>query len=152
MVRESRISWQHIESEKDDDHEWIPNPTQTGEIQVRVSRELITGWHRVLDEIEALLNGKKLVPYWRLYGNRTSNGTWATPSEGKGINLYKVFHDPIEFDLVLFVQGTALERYLEDGRVIDSGGMESTHGCISGPFLRDCPLVQLTFCLFVCFL
>lgn len=102
----SRESWRLYSAETDDDHEWIPNPNQAmflGE-RGRVTREMITGWSEFLDEFEAILAGKTLVPFWR-------------DADGKGVNLRRVFTEPREFDLVLWAQGTAAAPYLENGNV-----------------------------------
>jgi hypothetical protein len=102
----SRESWRFYSAETDDDHEWIPNPNQTlfGGQQQPVTREMVTGWAEFLDEFESILKGKTLVPFWRDAG-------------GKGINVRRVFTEPREFDLVLWVQGTAAAPYLERGPV-----------------------------------
>ncbi|HEX8201533.1 MAG TPA: hypothetical protein VF590_13695 [Isosphaeraceae bacterium] len=105
MIACSRASWKHILAEADDDHEWIPNPKQ-GTVMPggRVSQEMVRGWMDFLDEAEALLDGRTLVPFWRDAG-------------GQGVNLRRVFTEPGPFDLVLWVQGTAAVPYLEEGRV-----------------------------------
>ena len=63
---------------------------------------MIDDWHVFLDEAGALLDGKKLIPFWR-------------GSDPKGVNLRRVFLEPSRFDLVLWVQGTAATPYLERG-------------------------------------
>jgi hypothetical protein len=66
MIDLSRESWKLIQAETDDDHEWLPNPEQTGVIlNVRVRQEMIDGWHEFLNEMEHLLKGTKLIPFWR---------------------------------------------------------------------------------------
>ena len=66
VIALSRESWKAIAAETDDDREWIPGSKQTGVIpNVRVSAEMITGWHDFLNEAEQILAGKKLVPHWR---------------------------------------------------------------------------------------
>jgi hypothetical protein len=114
MIEQSRLCWEKANNEMDDDHEWIPNPTQTGVLQIRVSREMITGWTKVLDEIEAILQGKKLVPYWRKYTDNILRNP-EFPENGTGINLKRVFLEPRDFDLVLTLQGSHVEPYLEEG-------------------------------------
>ena len=59
-----------------------------------------------LDELEAILQGEKLAPFWRDAG-------------GKGVNIKRMFTEPRTFDLVLWVQGTAAGPYLEEGKVTD---------------------------------
>ena len=102
MVALSRESWKFILAETDDDHEWIPNPRQTGVLGVPVRQEMVDGWLEFLDATEALLAGKRLLPFWR-----------GDPS--RGVNLRRVFTEPRPFDLVLWVQGTAATPYLEKG-------------------------------------
>jgi hypothetical protein len=68
-----------------------------------MSPEMVEGWHAVLDEWEAILQGKKLVPFWR--------------GGSKGVNIRRVFQEPTTFDLVLWVQGSAAVPYLEAGEV-----------------------------------
>ncbi len=103
VIAMSRKSFEHVLAETDDDHEWIPAPQQTPVIpQAGLSREQIDAWHEVLDESEALLKGEKLIPFWR-------------PGSDKGVNLYRVFHEPQGFDLVLWVDGAAALPYLEQG-------------------------------------
>ncbi len=99
----SRQNWKTIEAETDDDNEWVPSAKQTSLIpNVRVTPEIIAGWHDFLDEAELLLAGKKLVPHWRLRADR-------------GINLKRVFTEPREFDAVLWIHGAGAIPYLEEG-------------------------------------
>jgi hypothetical protein len=103
VIAMSRKSFEHVLAETDDDHEWIPAPHQTPVIpQAGLNREQIDGWHEILDESEAILKGEKLIPYWR-------------PDSKLGVNLYRVFHEPKGFDLVLWVDGAAALPYLEEG-------------------------------------
>ncbi len=99
----SRETWKRILAEKDDDREWIPNPHQASSIPGgAVNGNMVEGWMTFLDEAAALLQGKKLVPFWR-------------KREKRGVNLRRVFTEPRTFDLVYWVQGTATLPYLEDG-------------------------------------
>ncbi len=103
VIQQSHQSWTAIEKETDDQEEWIPNPRQKGVIPgVRVSRQMIDGWKEFLVEAKAILNGKKLLPHWRV-------------RNGKGVNLNKVFNEPTNFDLVMWMQGSAARPYLEEG-------------------------------------
>jgi hypothetical protein len=104
VVAQSRLSWAAIKAETDDDREWIPNSNQKNAAipGVTISREMIGEWHAVLDEAEAILQGKKLIPYWR-------------PGDDRDLNLKRVFFEPQTFDLVLWVQGSAAVPYLEKG-------------------------------------
>ena len=100
----SRESWKLILAETDNDREWLPNPRQKAVIpNAVVTQPMIDGWLSFLNETDTLLTGKKLVPFWR-------------KREVRSINLNKVFTQPSEFDLVLWVQGTAAAPYLEFGK------------------------------------
>jgi len=98
----SKESWEFILVETDDDHEWVPNPKQKGVLGIPVRQEMIDRWLEFVQEMEAILSGTRLVPFWR--GN-----------EPRGINLRRVFLEPGPLDLVLWVQGTAATPYLEEG-------------------------------------
>ncbi len=103
MVALSRESWKFILAEKDDDHEWLPNPHQGSVLPGgAVNGNMVEGWMTFLEEADALLQGKKLLPFWRKH-------------EERGVNLRRVFTEPRTFDLVLWVQGTAAAPYLENG-------------------------------------
>jgi len=66
MVACSRLCWQRVLAESDNANEWLPSPTQTGPAGAKVTAEQIEGWHRVLDELELVLKGERLMPHWRL--------------------------------------------------------------------------------------
>lgn len=106
MVANGQEMWKHYDAETDDDHEWIPNPKQTGVLGMPITEEMQKTWQDVLAETEQVLQGKKLVPFWR--------GT-----EKRGFNLRRVFTEPRTFDLLLWVQGTAATPYLEEGELTD---------------------------------
>lgn len=101
MADLSRKSWDAIVAETDDDAEWLPNPKQHSVTGVGVDDQMIATWRQVTAELDALLDGKKLVPFWR--------------DPAQGVNLKRVFTEPKPFDLVLWVQGTAAAPYLEKG-------------------------------------
>jgi hypothetical protein len=123
MVDTSRKSWDLIERETDNDREWIPGPNQTSVVEgVAMNKERLAAWRRFLDEAEAVLNGKKLIPFWR--GNTA-----------RGINLMKAFTEPKDFDLVLWVQGTAALSYLEDGEVTSPETWQEFQRAFSGRFV-----------------
>jgi hypothetical protein len=120
MIELSRQSWTAIEAETDDDHEWLPNPQQTSPFaSVQVSADTIAAWRAVLDEAEAVIDGKKLVPHWRF---------------NQGFNLARVFDEPRDFDLVLWITGPAALPYLEDGPVTTSQDWDAMVGAFEGNF------------------
>ncbi|MEK6238290.1 MAG: hypothetical protein N2C14_26540, partial [Planctomycetales bacterium] len=108
VVAESRRSWKLILAEEDNDREWIPNPQQTSVMPgAQVTEEIVKGWHEFLGETELILQGKKLLPFWRIKDGET------------GVNLRKVFTNPQRFDFVLWFQGSAAAPFLEKGELTD---------------------------------
>jgi hypothetical protein len=104
VVALSRKTWAAVQTETDDDNEWLPGPGQKGVIDMPVTYEMIAAWHAMLDEFEAVLDGHRLLPH---------------PRFARGINLKRVLTEPRPFDLVLWVTGHAALPYLEDGPVAD---------------------------------
>ena len=102
-----RESWRRIQAETDDDHEWIPNPHQTGVLPAEVTQERIDAWMKVLDECEAILAGKKLAPFWRTGVGR------------RGVNVRRAFtrtDEPRSDALVAGNRRRALPRRGHDDR------------------------------------
>lgn len=120
----SRRMWKFVQAETDDDHEWIPSPKQTGIVpDVKFTPEMVQGWMEFLDEIDAILAGKKLLPFWR------------GGDDSRGFNLHKFFVEPQPFDLVLWVQGTAATPYLEKGPVTKSETWQRLDRIFEGQFV-----------------
>ena len=123
VTKLSRQSWKAILAETDDDHEWIPNPKQTGVFRgAKVSEEMVRRWFAFLDEADAILAGKKLVPFWRDAG-------------GRGVNFQRVFTEPTTFDLILWIQGTGATPNLEKGTITDPEFWKTTDRVFRGEFL-----------------
>jgi len=106
MISCSRVCWKRVLAETDDDHEWLPSPSQTGPDGTKITQQEIDGWMRILNELDDILTGKKLLPHWRI-------------KAGTGINVNKLVASPPRLDLVLLIQGSALIPYLEEGPVSD---------------------------------
>ncbi len=134
MVSESRKSWELILAETDNDHEWLPNSKQTSLIGIPVGDEVIAGWNDVIDEIEAILLGKKLIPFWRDYAGTFFGGQREVPATGRGFNLKKFFLEPNDFDFLLALQGTAVEPYLEQGELSTPDSWNRLTGVFQGQF------------------
>jgi len=107
MMVHSREMWKHYQTETDDDNEWIPNPRQKGVMRVPVTQERVDTWLTTVNETEKILQGKKLLPFWR--------GT----NKNLGVNLRRAFTEPRAIDPILWVQGTAATPYLEEGPITD---------------------------------
>ncbi len=89
----SRDSWRLIgERPPSDAIRWIPGPGAKGVLDFPVTAEIVEAWKEVLDDTEALLDGKKLAPL----------ASWVAGNEGRGLNILRMFLEPKSFDLVLF--------------------------------------------------
>jgi hypothetical protein len=123
MLGQSRAMWEHALAETDNDREWIPNANQTSAIpNVRVNQAMIDDWIAFLDEAEALLDGRKLIPFWR-------------GGESQGVNLRRVFLEPRQFDLVLWFQGSAAAPYLEQGELTQRETWDRLQRTFQGNFI-----------------
>ena len=106
-IGHSRAMWAFYDAETDDADEWVPNPKQTAAFPRAVmDDDMRSVWLRFLDDAEAVLEGRVLLPFWRGTGER-------------GVNVKRVFAEPGGFDLILWIQGTAAEPYLEKGDQLD---------------------------------
>lgn len=123
-IGHSRDMWRHFDAETDNDREWIPNPRQTSAIpNARVDAEMREAWLLGLDEVEALLQGRRLLRFWRGDGSR-------------GINVRRVFAEQRRFDLVLWVQGSAAGPYLEEGEYTADGTWDRMVRAFEGQVFR----------------
>jgi hypothetical protein len=137
VIRLSRVSWKFIEAETDDDHEWVPGADQTSVMKgFDVGRDVISSWHEFLDEMESILQGRQLVPFWRgIKGGVFPGGRF--PQNPKiGINVRKIFTQPTRFDLALWIQGTAMTPYLEEGDIISQEKWGKMMSNFRGNFLN----------------
>lgn len=117
VVACSRKTWTLIEAETDDEREWLPGPKQTsimGDLQI--TQQIVGGWQDVTDEFEALLKGKKLAPFWRGAESGRINGPQGW-NKKIGINVRKIFTEPTTFDMALWIHGSGLQPYLEEGDI-----------------------------------
>lgn len=109
MIRLSREDWKAILAETDNDREWLPGPQQKGAnplTGLEVGQEQVTAWLATLTMAEDLLEGRALLPHFRI--------------TGKGINMKRFFDEPKPFDLVLSITGPGIAPYLESGRILTS--------------------------------
>ena len=92
VVALSRLSWQAIFAETDDEQEWIPAPAQKNPAMptMQITQPRVDTWLAALDDFDAVLDGRKLIPHWRFQ---------------KGVNLRRALEQPRMFDLVLWVTG-----------------------------------------------
>ena len=111
MIAHNRAFWRQVMLETDDEREWLPNPNQKSAFGTRVNLETAAAWQIVLKEISGVLEGRILVPHWRV-GVR--NG-----KTGVGINFARLMTDPVDFDFVLMIHGAAIAPFLEQGKTVD---------------------------------
>lgn len=123
MVACSRICWRRVLAETDDEKEWLPSPRQTGPGGAKITPAQVDAWQRVLDELDAIASGKKLLPHWRM-------------KPGVGINVEKLVASPPPLDLVLLIQGSGLVPYLEEGVVSDQRTWSPLMQAFGSGFLR----------------
>ncbi len=136
VISLSRESWKLINAETDNDREWLPNPRQTAALgEMRVTQQNLLGWQAFLDEADAILQGKKLLPFWRGIegGAMFFDGDFPEHPE-LGINVRKVFLEPARLDLVLWLQGTGLQPFLEKGERTDAGAWRRIINAFDGNF------------------
>lgn len=130
VIAMGKEMWTHINAETDNDREWVPSPIQTSVIpEARVTPEIRDTWLIFLDEADLVLDGQRLVRFWRM-------PQWDDRLEGTGINLKRVFTEPKTFDLVLWIQGTAAAPYLEKGTLTNPGLWERLQDAFNGRVFR----------------
>jgi hypothetical protein len=107
MIRLSRENWKSIRAETDNDREWLPGPQQKGVnplTGLEVGEEQVNAWHEALQMAEDLLEGRVLLPHFRI--------------ASQGINMKAFFDAPQTFDLVLAITGPGVVPYLENGTLL----------------------------------
>jgi hypothetical protein len=120
VPEQSRKSWAAILAETDDDHEWIPSPRQTSRFaDLPVTQERVDAWLTVMSELDAVLDGRKLVPHWRL---------------DKGLNLRRAIIEHRNFDLVMWLTGAGVMPFLEDGSAVSSDSWNQMVRAFQGNF------------------
>ena len=121
MIALNRGMWKAILARTDDDRVWIPGPQQKHGVisSMPVTQEQLDAWLKALDEFDAVLDGKLLLPHWRF---------------AEGVNVKKVFFDPRPFDLVLWATGHAAAPYLEAGPVLSGAEWAEWQRVFNGNF------------------
>jgi len=120
----NRETWRYIRAETDDDYEWLPNSRQKGVFGMPVREEMINSWLSMMDELEAILEGKKLLPVDMIMHN----------TDGKGLNLKTLLEDPpgkIDFDMVM--RDGPAAKYLEKGPSMDLNAIFSVMRVFDNP-------------------
>ena len=119
MVTDNRRFWTLVDKETDDANEWLPNARQKSALGLDLPGDTGARWQEVLADLEAMLNGEKLVPYWRLDGP-------------VGVNMKRVFLEPAPIDVVGWIHGWAAAPYLENGALISADSWNRFEGMMQG--------------------
>ena len=119
MVAGNRLFWTRVAAEKDNDKEWLPNDAQQSALGIPVPPGTGAAWLAVLSDLDAVLSGEKLVPYWRVGGS-------------VGVNVGAMFTDPRPIDLAGWVQGWAALPYLEQGPLVSPDSLAAFDMLTSG--------------------
>lgn len=105
-VKLSREMWSALAKETDNDREWIPNSKQTTLVSPFQSTDQTLGaWQNILDESEAILDGRKLLPFWR------------GEAKDRGFNVKRFLTEPKDLDVILFIHGSGALSHVEQGDV-----------------------------------
>lgn len=127
MVALNRSFWTKVAAETDDQAEWIPNDAQASALGLTVPPGAGAQWLVVLDDLEAMLKGEKLIPWWR--------------SSGAGIDLGAFLEDPAPLDIPGWIQGWSALPYLKQGPMISSESLDAFDAMLGG----QAPLFALYF-------
>lgn len=103
LGRETRTA---VLAETDDDREWLPNPKQRSVLGIPIANEMVGAWGHALDELDLVLDGKRLLPH-------------PIVDFEQGVNLKKLLLESDEFDLVMWFHGEGMKHALEKGQMTD---------------------------------
>jgi len=119
MVADNRRFWADVALETDNDKEWIPKDDQKSSLGIELPPGTGPMWLGVLSDFEALLNGDKLIPFWRIDG----------PA---GVNIARMFTNPRAIDVASWIQGEGAVPYLETGDLISPQNLSQFDAMMSG--------------------
>lgn len=75
-TQHSRAMWNHYLAETDNANEWIPNPDQDAALTtIQVTGEMPEQWDALMSQIEKVLEGELLLPFWRNAPERGSTSS-----------------------------------------------------------------------------
>jgi len=103
----NRETWRYIRAERDDELEWLPNPKQKGVLGLPVRDEMIDVWLAMVEELEGLLNGRKVIP--------ASVVQFLYSPTKKGLSVRALLDDPPDQIAWDELRETGIrEKYLDD--------------------------------------
>lgn len=109
MIAANRDFWTAVAAETDNDREWIPNDSQQAALGFDLPAGTADAWQTVLTDAETVLNGQRLIPFWRF-------------APGYGVDLAAWIADPQPVDVIGWVQGTAALPYAKAGLPVSEEG------------------------------
>ncbi|MFT7594078.1 MAG: hypothetical protein ACI8R4_001396 [Paracoccaceae bacterium] len=112
MIAQNRVFWARLAEETDNDREWIPNAAQQSALPLTIPPGLAESWQNILEDVEAVLEGKLLIPHWLL-------------PYGYGISLPAYVNDPAPVALAGWVLGVDLYPYAARGPRLTSQSWEA---------------------------
>jgi hypothetical protein len=104
----SRLNWDAILAETDDQFELIPSPAQTPTVQGeegRITEDMVAAWRDTLDKVDQIIAGELLIPHWRFR---------------QGFDLKAFFETSRRTDLVMLLTGYGALPYLKEGPIADA--------------------------------
>jgi hypothetical protein len=125
MIACSRVCWQRALAETDNNKEWLPSPKQTDLRSAKITQAEVDGWMQVLDEMEQIASGRKLLPHWRF-------------NPGMGVNVDKLVQSPPQLDLVLADSGFRIDSLLRRGAGKRCSQVASAYATVWARFLQVC--------------
>lgn len=105
MVNHNRNFWRLVNAETDNDREWIPNGSQQAALGVEMPQNIDEAWLAVLTDMEKMLKGELLIPFWRY-------------APGHGIDINAWVQNPAPLNVIGWAQGTATLPYAHQGDVM----------------------------------
>lgn len=119
MIAANRDFWAAVDQETDNDREWIPNGKQTAALGFTLPEGTGAAWLDVLAQAEAMLDGQKLIPYWRF-------------APGHGIDLSAWLADPAPVDVLGWIQGTDALPYAKTGTLMTADALRQFEAMVGG--------------------
>ncbi|UYV36215.1 hypothetical protein N4R57_14445 [Rhodobacteraceae bacterium D3-12] len=102
MIAENKRFWALVAQETDNDREWIPNAQQTQALGVEIDPQMAETWQAVLQDAEAVLTGRLLIPHPLL-------------PKGYGISLAHYEQFPTRLDILGLIHGVGLYEHAAKG-------------------------------------
>jgi len=119
MIAQNRVFWARVAAETDDNAEWVPNDRQASATGLVLPQGTGAAWLAVLGDVETILKGEVLLPFWRV-------------GPDAGLNLARLFTDPRPIDVAGWIQGADALPYLEKGRVATGEQVMAFDDMVSG--------------------